>query len=230
VIGLASAAQAARVEVHVEYRSSSKKHAPRDLSNVVILLTPLSDPIITRTDTALTQLPHHFRLVQSHKRFDPHLLVVPVGSAVDFPNHDPFFHNVFSLYNGTRFDLGLYEAGATRSVKLDRAGVSYIFCNIHPQMSAVVIAVQTPYYGITNKLGLAVIRNVPDGRYRMRIWSEHALPKALTGLVEEVRVRGNHSDLGLISIPASGDLLANHKDMYGRDYDPVTPVSSSYDQ
>jgi len=65
------------------------------------------------------------------------VLVVPVGSVVDFPNHDPFFHNVFSLFDGKRFDLGLYEAGATNSVRFDRLGVSFLFCNIHPEMSAV---------------------------------------------------------------------------------------------
>ena len=230
VAGFPGRSQAAQVEVHVEYTRSSGRLTPPDSSDTVIWLTPLSEPLTTRADTTLTQFPHHFRLVQSHKRFDPHLLVVPVGSAVDFPNEDPFFHNVFSLFNGTRFDLGLYEAGATRGVKFDRAGVSYIFCNIHPQMSAVVIAVETPYYGVTNKLGIAIIRNVPDGRYRLRIWSEHALPKALAGLTEEVIVLGKRSDLGLLSIPASGDLLANHKDLYGRDYDPVTTVSPSYQE
>lgn len=223
-------AVAAEVRAHAKYIAPSKKHAPRDASGIVILLKPVSAPLVRQADAELDRLPHHFRLVQAHKRFHPHLLVVPVGSAVDFPNEDPFFHNVFSLFNGKRFDLGLYEAGATRTVKFDRAGVSYIFCNIHPQMSAVVIAVETPYFGITNKLGSAVIRNVPDGRYRFRVWSEHALPKTLADLVQDVNVRGDSSDLSIVSIRAAGDLLANHKDMYGRDYDPVNPVSSGYDR
>jgi plastocyanin len=229
VSGLAAYAQTALVEVHVKYVTLSKKHAPRDVSEVVILLKPLSDALTRQADTALNGLPHHFQLVQSHKRFAPHVLVVPIGSAVDFPNRDPFFHNVFSLFNGKRFDLGLYEAGATRTVKFDRAGVSYIFCNIHPQMSAVIITAETPYYAITDKLGTAIIRNVPDGRYRLRVWSEHALPKTLLKVVQQVDVRGGTSNLGLVSIQATGDLLAHHKDMYGRDYDPVTPSSSGYD-
>src|SRR5207248_4414797 len=86
------------------------------------------------------------RLVQKNKTFGPHLVVVQVGSAVEFPNQDPFFHNVFSLFEGKRFDLGLYESGSTRSVVFNRAGVSYIFCNIHPEMSAVVVALNTTYY------------------------------------------------------------------------------------
>jgi plastocyanin len=228
--GLSSDALAARVEVRVEYTASSKKNTPRDRSQIVILLTPLSEPLAKQADRALAQRPHHFQLVQSHKTFDPHLLVVPIGSAVDFPNRDPFFHNVFSLFNGKRFDLGLYEAGATRSVKFDRAGVSYIFCNIHPQMSAVIITAQTPYYAITDELGAAAIRNVPDGQYRVRVWSEHALPQTLLALSHDVVVRGNTSSLGLVQIRATGDILSGHKDMYGRDYDPVTPASSPYDR
>src|SRR5215469_8130078 len=100
-----------------------------------------------------TAAPGHFTLLQKDRAFVPHLLVIPAGSVVSFPNADPFFHNVFSLFNGKRFDLGLYEAGATREVVFSRVGVSYIFCNIHPEMSAVVVALSTPFYGISDKKG-----------------------------------------------------------------------------
>lgn len=201
---------------------------PRDLSGVVILLTPVSPPA-NQADLLLARLPHKFELVQSHKRFHPHVLVVPIGSTVSFPNRDPFFHNVFSLFNGKRFDLGLYEAGATRSVRFDRTGVSYIFCNIHPEMSAVIITSQTPYYGVTGKLGAAVIRNVPDGRYRMQIWSEHASRETLLALAHDVSIRGDTASVGPVRIHAAGDILAGHKNMYGRDYDPATSAGS-YEQ
>lgn len=230
IISFATDTVAARVTVHVEYTASSKNRVPRHASETVILLTPLSVRTVKQANITLAHLPHYFQIVQSNKRFDPHLLVVPIGSAVDFPNRDPFFHNVFSLFDGKRFDLGLYEAGATRAVKFDRVGVSYIFCNIHPQMSAVIITAETPYYAITNKLGVAVLRNVPDGRYRLQVWSEQALPRTLIELTREVTVRDDVSDLGVVSIRATGDLLANHKNMYGRDYDPVSPVSSDYDR
>src|SRR6266496_895518 len=116
-----------------------------------------------------------FRLIQQRKRFEPHLLVVAVGSTVEFPNLDPFFHNVFSLFEGKRFDLGLYEAGSIRNVSFDRPGISYIFCNIHAEMSAVVIAVPTPYYAISSVKGEIVLANVPVGRYAMHVWYETAL-------------------------------------------------------
>src|SRR5882762_1954412 len=109
----------------------------------------------------------------------PHVLVVPVGSAVDFPNRDPFFHNVFSLFDGKRFDLGLYEAGASNSVRFDRLGVSFLFCNIHPEMSAVVIAVDTPYYGVSDRAGNITVSGVPDGTYEVHVWHERSLAEDL---------------------------------------------------
>ncbi len=229
LLGLFSALLGAvTVEARVEYEASSKKVAASDASNVVLWLTPLSGPGIKQAETSLQSLPHHFQLVQSHKHFDPHLLVVPVGSLVDFPNKDPFFHNVFSLFDGKRFDLGLYAAGATRSVKFDRPGISFIFCNIHPQMSAVVVTMKTPYYGVTNKAGKVHISGVPDGRYQIQIWSERALPATLKNLSREVTIDEDTHSLGTFRIQASGDLLAHHKNKYGRDYDPVISVSPLY--
>jgi hypothetical protein len=88
----------------------------------VIWLEPLAGT------PALPFPPHgHYTLLQKNRTFSPHLQVIPVGSVVQFPNSDPFFHNVFSLFNGKRFDLGLYEAGSSKSVTFPRAGVSYIF-------------------------------------------------------------------------------------------------------
>ena len=106
----------------------------------------------------------HAVLAQKNKAFDPSLLVITKGSSVEFPNRDPWFHNVFSLFNGKRFDLGLYEAGSSRTVHFDREGISYIFCNIHPEMSAVVVVLGTPYFSVTNKDGEFTIQNVPPGR------------------------------------------------------------------
>src|SRR5262245_48971439 len=90
------------------------------------------------------------KIVQRGKRFTPHIIAVERGTEVDFPNFDPFFHNVFSLYGGKRFDLGLYASGETRPVLFNRAGISYIFCNIHPQMSAIVVTLDTPYYALSD--------------------------------------------------------------------------------
>ncbi|HVT98050.1 MAG TPA: hypothetical protein VHE33_11130, partial [Acidobacteriaceae bacterium] len=111
----------------------------------VVWLKPLQ-PV----DPAPAEPHKSYTLLQKNRSFIPHLLVVPVGSHVEFPNEDPFYHNVFSLFDGKRFDLGLYEAGSTKTVTFSREGVSYIFCNIHPEMSAVVLALATPFYAIAD--------------------------------------------------------------------------------
>src|SRR5580658_869059 len=93
-----------------------------EASNVVVWLSPLDHSAQNSAEEpAVAQSP---QLVQRNKSFEPHVLVVRVGTVVQFPNKDPFFHNIFSLYDGKRFDLGLYEAGTTRSVRFDRPGVS----------------------------------------------------------------------------------------------------------
>src|SRR5262249_24885023 len=118
---------------------NAKRSNKLDHSKVVVWLEPRD---ANHNISAAGQ--SHWRLVQKNKQFIPSLLVVPVGSSVEFPNQDPFFHIVFSLFDGKRFDLALYQAGTSRGVKFDREGVSYIFCNIHPDMHAVVIALKTP--------------------------------------------------------------------------------------
>ncbi|WP_457835990.1 hypothetical protein, partial [Staphylococcus aureus] len=89
---------------------------------------------------------------------------------------------------GKRFDLGLYEAGSSNSVRFDRVGVSFLFCNIHPEMSAVVVAVDTPYYAKSDPSGNLSIPDVPDGRYMMHVWYEGSLPEDLKLLSKIVAV------------------------------------------
>ena len=126
--------------------------------------------------------------MQKNKSFHPSLLVIPVGGKVEFPNHDPFFHNVFSLFEGKRFDLGLYESGTTRFVQFDKPGVSFIFCNIHAEMSAVVIALATPYYAISDSRGDLSIPNVPPGRYELQVF--HTCGRARRASCPEPRDHG----------------------------------------
>jgi hypothetical protein len=199
-----------------------------DSSNVVVWLRPVSAVGIEQDEANWRALPRRYRLVQHHKQFTPHLLVVPAGAVVDFPNNDPFFHNVFSLYDGKRFDLGLYEAGATRTVKFDHPSVSFIFCNIHPEMSAVVVALETPYFGVSDRSGALSIADVPPGRYQLDIWAERALPENLKKLSREVEIAGDTVSLGEIRLKEAGDLLAHHQNLYGRDYDTTTSPGAPY--
>lgn len=191
---------------------------PVNSSDIVIWLKPLDLPV---TETALVEQAHKkFQVVQKDKNFQPHLLVVPVGSTVDFPNRDPFFHNVFSLFDGKRFDLGLYEAGATNSVRFDRLGISFLFCNIHPEMSAVVAAVDTPFYAVSDRAGNIAIPSVPDGRYELHVWYERSLPEDLKALTKTVSVSATTKDLGTIAVPENPNFSPVHKNKYGQDYTP----------
>jgi hypothetical protein len=108
--------------------------------------------------------------------------------------------------------------------------VSYIFCNIHPEMSAVVIVTKNRYYAISNAAGDVAISDVPAGRYQLNIWHERCLPDALRSLSREVILSPGASSLGELRLPESGDLLSKHKNKYGRDYDPTVPSYSINDQ
>lgn len=196
-------------------------------AGVVVWLAP-ADPAASAT-VAPAPPAQPPRLVQRNKTFVPHLLVVPVGSLVEFPNDDPFFHNVFSLFEGKRFDLGLYEAGTSRQVRFSKPGVSYIFCNIHPEMSAVVIAVPTSYYATSDAQGQIVMPGVSAGRYLMHLWHEGASPEYLESLTREITVTENSSTLGILRIKPAG-VLPPHKNKYGRDYEPPTPSGPGYEQ
>jgi len=212
-------AQSSGVDVtaHVNITPVSARKPAGDLSNVVVWLVPTQPVSIAPPST-----PHPpYQLLQKDKQFHPHLLVVPVGSSVEFPNADPFFHNVFSLFNGKRFDLGLYEAGAHRYVRFDHEGVSYIFCNIHPEMGAVILSLSTPFYAISAPDGSIVIHDVPPGSYQLHAWSENAQPVASSKLLQ-VGTQNLHLDE--ILLRRSPSPLLNHKNKFGEDYHS-TPTS-----
>jgi hypothetical protein len=190
-----------------------------DSANAVVWLEPVDGP---RPVHPLLPRP---RLAQKHKHFQPHLLVVPIGTDVDFPNLDPFFHNVFSLFDGRRFDLGLYEAGQSRTVHFSLPGVSYIFCNIHPQMSAVVIALDTPYYAISTQHGGFQIAHVPPGRYVLKAWHEGSSADSLARVSREINVSSSPQTIvGELRIVQDEPALA-HKNKYGADYDTSQPAA-----
>lgn len=190
----------------------------RDASKVVVWLVPLGSYRPARLDAEHKR----YRLVQHNKRFEPELLVVPVGSVVDFPNLDPWFHNVFSLYRGKRFDLGLYQAGSVRSVSFDRPGPSYLFCNIHPEMTGVVLAVDSDWFAISNKAGHYALADVATGTYVLHVWYENAALEVLQGLQRTVVIDDRSRKLPPLSMPVNNQMRAAHKNKYGQDYDPNT--------
>jgi plastocyanin len=215
---LASAQDSLRARVEL----TRNGHRAKDASNAVIWLTPIGSSEAPQQEAS--KIP---QLVQKNKSFHPSLLVVPVGGQVEFPNQDPIFHNVFSLFEGKRFDLGLYESGTTRFVQFDKPGISYIFCNIHAQMSAVIIAVNTPYYGISDARGEISIAHVPPGRYDVQVFHTSVAPDVLHALNREITITADDTFLGTFSLAESGLELA-HKNKYGHDYDRPEPESPAY--
>jgi plastocyanin len=205
-------------------KGDTQKKAPRN-ADVVVWLTPVAEARSTSGAFPLSLPKRKFTLLQKNKTFEPHVLVVPAGSEVEFPNKDPFFHNVFSLFDGKRFDLGLYEAGGTRSLRFERPGISYLFCNIHSEMSAVVIALDTPYYGTSNRLGKIMISDVPAGKYMLHVWREGSSSESLKDLSRPVVVSADSSSFGKLALPDNAPSPLTHKNKYGKDYEnPTSPV------
>jgi plastocyanin len=226
--GGARAAELASVGGAVSVVRATKGTGPVDNGGVAVWLKPVSDagqPVPVNGPSG-----QRLRIVQRDKRFDPHTLVVPVGSVVDFPNLDPFFHNVFSLFDGKRFDLGLYEAGGSRGVVFSTPGVSYIFCNIHPEMSAVIVVVDTPYYAVTNRAGEFTVPNVPAGRYLLTVWHERGKPDRPQEFPRALTVSGALTVVDPIRLVEAGDVISQHKNKYGQDYHRPEPPGPLYRQ
>jgi plastocyanin len=207
--------------LHARIELTKSGHRLKNASQAVVWLTPLGGNVDLPKQTSIPQL------VQKNKSFQPSVVVIPAGGKVEFPNHDPFFHNVFSLFEGKRFDLGLYESGSTRFVQFDKPGISFIFCNIHAEMSAVVIALTTPYYAVSDVRGDINIPDVPPGRYQLQMFHSGVAPDSLRALSREITVNEGQTNLGSFTLSES-DATAAHKNKYGRDYDRPEPDSPAY--
>ena len=131
---------------------------------------PTAGAVVWLEAPGATRTPRRVVLDQRNLTFSPTVLAVPAGSVVRFPNNDTVLHNVFSFRDGKKFDLGLYPVGQVRDVKFERAGVSRLFCNIHPAMAAYVVVVDSPYYAVTNREGEFSLTGVPAGQYTYHAW------------------------------------------------------------
>jgi plastocyanin len=176
-----------------------------DLANAVLYLEPLDAP--ARGASAVT-----VPIAMESRQFVPRIRVVPVGSTVEFPNHDPFRHNVFSKSGPNEFDLGLYARGEARDAVLRRPGVYPIFCNIHAKMVAFAIAVQTPWFVQAESDGRFQIDGIPHGRYRLHAWHDRGGATTV-----EVNVADDGRPL-VLQLDARGFKSVQHTNKFGQEY------------
>jgi len=144
----------------------------RDNSNAVVYIDKIPGKRFTAHATQAV-------LDQVNLTFVPHVLPVLVGTTVAFPNSDEIRHNVFSL-GPPRFDLGTYPQRTTKYHLFDKPGVWTLLCNVHVEMSAYVVVTETPYFAKTDKDGRFVLKDVPPGKYTLKVWHEKSRPATVT--------------------------------------------------
>lgn len=160
--------------------------------------------------------PATFQLITRNKTLIPHVLAIPAGSTVNFPNDDPISHNLFSLSSSNAFDLGLYRKGAGKSQKFDVPGIVNVYCNVHPNMSAVIHVMSTPYFGFADASGNFSIADVPPGKYRLFAWNEQG------GQTESTLEVGSSAPPAVaLTLDSRNYRATSHSDKNGKPYRPT---------
>ena len=195
---------ATRVAGRIVILEKDNKPSP-DLGDAVVYLEGAATPVTAAAPVTV-------EIAITDKVYAPHVVVVPVGSTVRFPNHDPFNHNVFSVSEPNTFDLGLYGRGEAKSWTFQQPGLVRVYCNVHPRMVAYVLVMANRLYAQPGQDGSFTIENVPPGRQRLHVWHER-IP---TEVIKEVTA-GAGGDLQ-IALNARGYKWQPHHNKYGRNY------------
>jgi plastocyanin len=204
LLTLSSGALANQLAGRIVILEKDNKPSP-DLGDAVVYLEGAASP-------ATAAAPVTVEIAITDKVYAPHVVVVPVGSTVRFPNHDPFNHNVFSLSEPNTFDLGLYGRGEAKSWTFQQPGLVRVYCNVHPRMVAYVLVMANRLYAQPGQDGSFTIANVPSGRHRLHVWHER-IP---TEVIKEVTA-GVDGDLQ-IALNARGYKWQPHRNKYGKNY------------
>lgn len=174
-----------------------------DLGDAVVYLANRGPrPTAGRTDMSLDA-----------RQFRPRVIVVPVGTTVNFPNLDPFNHNVFSSDSGNAFDLGLYGRGEAANHRFTRAGLVRVYCNIHPRMSGFVVVRDNGWYAQPGADGSFTIPNVPPGTYTLKAWHERGGETS-----QDITVPAGGLANVEVRMDASAYQYVQHKNKYGQEY------------
>lgn len=173
----------------------------------------LTEVIVYLDDVKAKPRPATATMVMKGKAFSPHVVAVPVGGTVEFPNEDPIFHNAFSVSGENRFDLALYKRPKSGSQTFQHPGVVKVYCNIHPQMSAVVVVRDNAFFAKAAPDGTFSMDNVPAGRHTVKAWHERGGEAAA-----EVTVPEKGAVTTALRLDATTWKRAQHKNKFGRDY------------
>ena len=181
----------------------------------------LSDAVVYVDGAKAGARPVKTVMTMKAKAFLPRVLAIPVGGTVEFPNEDPIFHNVFSVSGENRFDLDLYKRPKSGSWTFQHPGIVRVYCNIHPQMSAVVLVLDNPYFAKASPDGTFVLEGVPAGKYVLRAWHERGGEAALDIVVPAEGKVGAQ-----LKLDASSFKRVAHKNKFGKDYS--APADDKY--
>ena len=160
-------------------RVTRPAHRSSEISNVVVFVKD------GQRTGALTTV--RAQMVQQDESFAPRFLAIARGSTVEFPNGDPYFHNVFSLSRGATFDLGRFPRGASRSRVFPHAGLVKVYCHLHSHMSASIMVFDHPHFVVPDGDGQFVLADIPAGPHRLSAWHERIGESAKDIVVEAGR-------------------------------------------
>jgi plastocyanin len=209
----AAGADAAGVSGNVSFQT--KRGQKPELTQTLVWLEPIAAKLAVKKPAVAPVM------TTRGKAFLPHVLAVPVGSTVSFPNEDPISHNLFSLTPGNTFDLGLYRKGLGKTHTFTTPGTVNVYCNVHPNMSAVIHVMPTQHYTFADKAGNYTF-DVPPGRYRLVAWNELAGTIASEIDVTASGVTGNRA----LVLDSRSHRFVQHSNKVGKPYPP--PSSKDY--
>jgi hypothetical protein len=212
---LASASELSAGSLAGRVSFQTKRGQNPAVNETLVWLEPLGNVRVTK------RAPARFQMITRGKLLTPHVLAVPLGSTVEFPNDDPISHNLFSLSTANGFDLGLYRKGAGKAHTFNTPGIVNVYCNVHPNMSAVIHVMPTPYYTFADGSGAYSFADLPAGRYRVVAWNEQGGTADAT-----VDVPASAAVTSALMIDSRNYRAQTHANKEGKPY--LAPASREY--
>lgn len=177
----------------------------------LVWLEPISAPKARKTESPARREPTV--VITRNKVLEPHVTAIPAGTSVQFPNEDPISHNLFSVSASNPFDLGLYRRGSGKTQTFHQPGVVNVYCNVHPNMSAVIHVMQTPHYAFADAAGAFTLPDVPEGTYRLVAWSEQG-----GNTRQEIQVAADVVAGVQVMLDGRNFRASKHMNKYGKPY------------